>query len=119
MRVKKTLWLSAFFLISSILTAVAWTEPPYQALSRLVDFPWVFCFSYMSQPAFCAELTRHPMFDWITVLVLLINCTELCHVVYSQLTARDATWPGVVMKNFVLGLVINCGNYMVTLMRSV
>jgi hypothetical protein len=94
------------------------TEYPHQPLTAFVERPWIFLSSFLCQPAFCLELVRFPICDWIVMSAVSVNCVLWASLVYRHLRAHEGSWSSLMFQYFVFGIVINFGNYMAALIRS-
>lgn len=107
-----------YCLLAAFIFAATQTEYPYQPLTEFVERPWIFLSSFLCQPAFCLELVRFPIVDWIVILAVSVNCVLWVSLVYRHLRAHEDSWSSLMFQYFVVGIVINFGNYMAALIRS-
>ena len=87
-------------------------------MSSFVDFPFWFLGSFLIQPAFCGALVQQYDFDFFAILVLVINAAFFTKVYYTVWRSQKPP-KSVIIQNYLIGLVINFGNFVLALMSSV
>jgi hypothetical protein len=112
-------WIQAACIAMTGLFAIPLCVSPERPLLFFGNNAWVFCFSYLVQPAFCIEVLRCSVTDAFGIGVLIANSgCWLCAVLNPLLVKREQ-WETTVIANFVLGLFVNTLSYAFTLMRLV
>ncbi|QDV21653.1 hypothetical protein Pan153_63430 [Gimesia panareensis] len=87
-------------------------------LSSFADHPLWFLGSFLVQPAFCVELVRQQYFDLSAILALVINALFFTCTVAAVWRSHKPP-KSVIIQYYLIGLVLNFGNFVLSLMYSV
>ncbi|QDT30704.1 hypothetical protein [Gimesia panareensis] len=105
-------------LLSLAIVILTWPGQDQRPLSPFADYPLWFLGGFLVQPAFCMALIQENYFDMIAILALLINAVLFSNVFYTVWKSQRPLLP-LLSERYVVGLVINFGNFVLALMRSV
>ncbi len=89
-------------------------QPPFPSF----DNPLLFLGSFFVQPLYCYELALCYRFNSLSVLVILINLLFFSYVVLGPFTLRLPLVSHIKIT-YAIGLLLNCGNFVLYVIRSV